>query len=107
MPVGIAVPVSGQLIMSIPILECFPWLDCVARTASDRSQLDRAARGEAKSSRLRQDGRTCTAVYKAPCSALAKLFLIGSADWVATFCASSRSSLFWADATSKFLRLCV
>src|SRR4051794_34188440 len=36
----------------------------------------------------------------------AKPFLIGSADSVATWCATCKSSLFWADAASRFLRLC-
>src|ERR1700692_3749997 len=40
------------------------------------------------------------------CRALATLFLIGSAVSIAAFLARSQSSLFCADATSKFLCAC-
>src|SRR5258707_13472978 len=48
-----------------------------------------------------------SSIQEAFCRTLVKLFLIGSAVSVATFWASSQSSLFCAEAALKFFGLCV
>src|SRR3954454_24634981 len=110
MPVGIAVPVRGQLIMTILILECSPHLVSHISIAPYEPRATavgwpalplRAALSEPASG-----GRARPAVYRPPCRTLAKLFLIGSAASVATICASFQSSPFCADANSRLLRLC-
>src|SRR5882672_3518530 len=105
MPVGISCPVCGHLIMTTPIL-ILPVLLLCRGNVSVRHRLD------CTSSHGRRLFQPIPAACKSPsqeafCRTLVKLFLIGSAAAVATFCASAQSSLFCADAASKFWRLCV
>jgi hypothetical protein len=100
MPVGIARPVWGHLIMTTPTLVS----SLLFSPVSVRHRLDCTA---SRGCLVQPIPAACkTALYEAFCRTLAKLFLIGSAVSVAIFRASSQSSLFCADVVSKLLRLC-
>src|SRR5258707_11468810 len=103
MPVGIARPVWGHLIMTMPTLVSSRLVSvpCPVAIGWVAPLLTGEVLGPAYPGGLHKYD------YEAFCRTLVRLFLIGSAVSVASFRASSQSSLLCADVVSKFLRLCV
>src|SRR5258708_4766887 len=102
MPVGIARPVWGHLIMTTPTLVSSLLFSPVSVRHRQDCTSSRGRLVQPISASLEK-----LALYEAFCRTFAKLFLIGSAVSVATFWASPQSSLFCVDVASKFLRPCV
>jgi hypothetical protein len=96
-----ASPVFGHLIITTPILISCNLLRALGTLA--RHQLDRASvLAETPSSRC---ARQVASVQAVLCNSRLKLVLTGSVVLIATFCASSQSSRFCAETTSKASRL--